>query len=100
MCGGILELLQGRVDLQCFCKGSCALRANIVPVESGGGEGNKSSAGRDSKGKVGGSVLDAGERLVDHEHVGDVLCAVDTEAVACDPANQGANAVSAAADAN
>ena len=45
MCGGILELLQGGVDLQCFCKGSCALRANVVPVETGGGEGDKSSAG-------------------------------------------------------
>ena len=44
MCGGILELLQGGVDFQCLCKGSCALRANLVLDETGGGEGDKSSA--------------------------------------------------------
>ena len=48
MCGGIPELLQGGVDLQCFCKGSCALRANLVVAETGGGEGDKLSAGGDS----------------------------------------------------
>ena len=41
------------------------MRANVVLVETGGGEGDKSSAGRDGKGWVEGSVLDAGERLVD-----------------------------------
>ena len=45
-----------------------------------------------------GGVLDAGERLIDREHAGDALCAINTEAIPREAANKGQIKVSAAAD--
>ena len=45
-----------------------------------------------------GGVLDASERLVDREHVGDVLCAISTEFVVPDAVNRGEVGASGAAD--
>ncbi len=41
-----------------------------------------------------GGILHARQRFVDREHVGDALCAVNTEAVAPDAANESRIAVS------
>ena len=81
----------------------CSVGAYAIPIESAelvAGQAastiNTLSGGADSRFWAWGGVLHARERFVDREHVGDVLCAVNTEAVVRDAANRGANAVSAA----
>ena len=61
-------------------------------VETANGAESAVSAAADSKltarFEAWGGVLDALQRLVDREHVGEVLCAVNTEAVGRDAANR------------
>ena len=57
-----------------------------------------SSQAADSGEGVAGCVLDARQRLVDRQHVADMLCAVNTEVVVPDAANESRIDVSAGAD--
>ena len=45
-----------------------------------------------------GGVLDALQRLIDLEHVGDVLCPFNTKAIPCDAANENRMTASTGAD--
>ena len=56
------------------------------------------SEGADSMARMCGSVLDACERLVDGEHVGNDLCALHLKAIAADSVNVSQSEASAGRD--
>ena len=49
---------------------------------------------------VGGGVLNASKRVIDGEHVGDMLCTLHADMVSAKAANKGRNGGSMAADSN
>ena len=96
--GGILEGGEGLVAHKALAKGLGALCTDVVAVETARRSRITASAAADSRIWVCGSVLDARERLVDFESLGDVLCALRSEVVVPETANASRIAVSAAID--